>query len=131
MPQVAVGAIVFRKQHLLLVKRKFAPSKNKWAIPGGRIKWGETLQKAAEREIFEETRIKIKAAEAVYVFDYIKRENGQDFHYVIIDLEAEYLSGELAAGDDAREVRWVAKDKISEMELTASTRKLLKQKYNI
>ncbi|MBW2439133.1 MAG: NUDIX domain-containing protein, partial [Deltaproteobacteria bacterium] len=58
---VAVGAIVFENDRVLLVRRGQPPSQDLWAIPGGRVKLGETLQEAAEREILEETGITIRA----------------------------------------------------------------------
>ncbi len=130
-PVTAAGAVVILDNRILLVKRKYPPAEGSWAIPGGKIKWGETLQQAAEREIFEETGIKINAGEAVHVFDYIQIENNKEFHYVIIDLEAEYLSGEPIAGDDAREARWIAMNEISKFNIAESTLKFLKQRFLI
>ena len=109
-PVVAVGAIVFRENRVLLVKRAQPPSQNLWAIPGGKVEIGETLQEAAEREILEETGITIQAREPVYAFDYIERDGSEHprFHYVIIDLVAEFVRGKIRAGDDAADVRWVS-----------------------
>ena len=87
-PQIAVGAVVFNSAgEVLLVKRKNEPSKNMWTIPGGRIQAGETLSQAVEREIFEETALKIKVGEIVYTFELIeKNDDGKmKFHYIIID----------------------------------------------
>ncbi len=102
-----------------------------WAIPGGRIKIGETLQQAAEREILEETGINIKAGEPVFTFDLIQHnDNGQcQYHYVIIDLAAEYLNGDPVAGDDAVEVRWVSENELNELEVNEMTLRLLKSRY--
>ncbi len=44
-PRAAVGAIVIEKGKVLLVKRKYPPQKNKWAIPGGSVNLGETLHR--------------------------------------------------------------------------------------
>ena len=58
-PLVAVGAIVVRDDQVLLVRRGQPPSEGLWAIPGGRMELGETLQEAAEREIKEETGLTV------------------------------------------------------------------------
>ncbi|RMF86438.1 MAG: NUDIX domain-containing protein [Nitrospinota bacterium] len=129
-PQVAVGAIVCKGDSVLLVKRNQAPGEGLWAIPGGRIELGETLQEAAEREIKEETGIIIRAGEPVYTFEVIQRdEEGRiRFHYVIIDLLAEYIGGELRPGDDASEARWVTPQDLEILPVSRSTLKLLREK---
>lgn len=126
-PQVAVGAVVFKDHRVLLVRRGQAPAKGQWAIPGGSVRLGETLQQAAEREILEETGIRIRATSPVLTFDTIERdENGRiRFHYVIVDLAAEYVSGTPVAGDDADEARWVAREELSGLSVNARTLDLL------
>jgi len=126
-----VGAVVFREDRVLLIRRGQAPAKNLWAIPGGSVKIGETLQQAAEREILEETGIRIRAARPIYIFDVIERDESESirFHYVIIDLSAEYVSGELSAGDDAVEARWVSAEEINGLAVNSTTLQLLKTKF--
>ena len=133
LPQIAVGAVVFNSAgDILLVKRKNEPSKNMWTIPGGRIQAGETLKQAVEREIFEETALKIKAGEITYTFELIeKKDDGEiKFHYIIIDFDADYISGEPQADDDALETGWISENVYIGLNVNNSTKKLLKEKYN-
>jgi ADP-ribose pyrophosphatase len=131
-PRVAVGAVVFRDNRVLLVRRGQPPAEDSWAIPGGSIEIGETLQQAAEREIREETGIRIRAIKPIHTFDVIERDEnkGIRFHYVIIDLSADYVSGEITAGDDAVEARWVSAEEIDELTVNASTLELLSSEFN-
>ena len=130
-PIVAVGAIVFKNDRVLLVRRGQPPSQDLWAIPGGRVEIGETLQEAAEREILEETGITIHAREPVYTFDYIEQDGSASprFHYVIIDLTADYVGGEIMAGDDAAEARWIAADELAGLKVSSKTLKLSKKQF--
>ena len=131
-PWVAVGAIVFKDSQVLLVRRGKPPAQDLWAIPGGSVEICETLQRAAEREIFEETGITIQALEPVFTFDYIERDEFgcARFHYVIIDLAADYVSGEPRAGDDAAEARWVSSQEIATLKVSSKTRQLLKERFD-
>jgi len=128
-PVVAVGAIVVRDGRVLLVRRGQPPSEGLWAIPGGRVELGETLQEAAEREIREETGLTICARDPVYTFDLIRRtESGRiRFHYVIVDLMADYLKGDLQPGDDAREARWVAPGELGGLPVNQTTLEILEK----
>jgi ADP-ribose pyrophosphatase len=130
-PRVAVGAVVFKEESVLLVRRGQPPAEDLWAIPGGSVEIGETLQEAAEREILEETGIQIRALKPIYTFDVIDRDTAGKvrFHYVIVDLAADYIMGEPAAGDDALEARWVSAREINDLEVSVTTLKLLKTMY--
>jgi len=130
-PVVAVGAVVFNEERVLLVRRGQPPSCDLWAIPGGKVRLGETLQAAAEREILEETGLTVCARQPVYTFDLIEQDaQGRiRFHYVIVDLVADYVTGTISAGDDAREVRWVGPDEIRRLEVSPQTVDLLQRKF--
>lgn len=128
-PRAAVGAVVFKDDKVLLVRRGRPPARGQWAIPGGNVKLGETLQEAAEREIMEETGIVIRARDPVHTFDAIVRdeEGAIQFHYVIVDLAADYIDGSPRPGDDADEVRWLDAQTLDTLPVSPPTLKLLKE----
>lgn len=131
-PRVAVGAIIFKENKVLLVLRGKPPAQNLWSIPGGSVKLGETLQQAAEREIKEETGLNIRAHEPIYTFDVVDLDDNGNirFHYVIVDLLADVVDGTMRPGDDALEVRWVSSKALKNLKLSEATRKLLHQRFN-
>ncbi len=124
-PVIGVGAVVFQKDHVLLVQRKNEPAAGQWAIPGGKLEYGETLKQAAERETFEETGVRIKAGSVVHVFEIF-----EPVHYVIIDLSADFLGGEPTAADDALNARWVSAAELAAMPVNEHTLFLLRTKFN-
>nr|VFK37096.1 MAG: ADP-ribose pyrophosphatase YjhB, NUDIX family [Candidatus Kentron sp. SD]VFK41173.1 MAG: ADP-ribose pyrophosphatase YjhB, NUDIX family [Candidatus Kentron sp. SD] len=127
-PIPAVGAVVFKDQSVLLVRRGQPPNQGLWAIPGGCVQLGETLQGAAEREIWEETGIRIRAHRPIYFFDTIDRdgEGRVRYHYVIVDLLADYLDGWPVANDDALEARWVTPSELDSLSVSEATLNLLR-----
>ncbi len=132
LPRVGVGAVVFKEEKVLLVLRGRSPARDQWAIPGGRLELGETLQAAAEREILEETGVVIRAGEPLFAFDAIEQdEEGRiRYHYVIVDLEAEYISGEPVPDDDALDARWISAAELRTLPVNPVTIELLKKKFS-
>ena len=132
-PRLAVGAIVFKDGRVLLVRRGQPPAEGEWAIPGGSVEIGETLQQAAQRELLEETGIVIQAGEPCFIFDVIQTDTDGRvrFHYVIIDLLADYVEGYPRAGGDAADARWVSAEELGGLTLSPKTRDLLKRRFGL
>ena len=128
-PRVAVGTVVIRDGAVLLVRRAKAPSEGLWAIPGGSVELGETLQQAAERELFEETGVRVRAGQPCYAFDAVHKDaSGRvRFHYVVVDLRAEFVAGEPRAGDDVLDARWVRPQELGSMSVSDRTLDLLRR----
>jgi ADP-ribose pyrophosphatase len=129
LPAVAVGAVVSLGSSFLLVKRAHEPSRDRWAVPGGRVRPGETLKSAVQREVLEETGIIVRAIEPVYTFDLIERDTngGLVFHYVIVNFLAEYVSGRVKPGTDALEAVWARLDELERFDLNPATLSLFRR----
>jgi len=107
-PLVGVGAVIIDEGRVLLVKRGTEPLKGHWSIPGGLIELGESNEEAVRREVFEETGLRVEVHELVELLSRVYRQDGRvRYHYVIADYLCRVVGGELKAGDDAAEVRWV------------------------
>jgi bifunctional NMN adenylyltransferase/nudix hydrolase len=120
---VTVDAVVVHSGHVLLIRRRSEPGKGLWALPGGFVDKGETLQTAVIRELREETRLKlpvpvlIGSIKSREVFDHPERSlRGRTithaFHF-------EFPVGELPpvkAGDDADHAQWLPISVAMEME---------------
>jgi 8-oxo-dGTP diphosphatase len=126
-PLVGVGAIIIEDGRVVLVKRGHPPLEGKWSIPGGVLEIGETLRKAAVREALEETGLAVEPGELLGVFErVIPDEQGRmRYHYVLIDFLCRRVAGELEAGDDASEVRWVRREELAGLELARETEEVI------
>lgn len=102
-PVLAVCVAIWQDDKILLVRRANAPNKGLWALPGGKVDAGETIVEAAIRELSEETNLKVIPKNIFFIREII--EDG--FHYVLNCINAENPVGELAAGDDAAEAKWI------------------------
>jgi len=111
-PEVAVGAVVVRNRHLLLVRRGRGVSVGRWSLPGGRVESGELLADALRREMAEETGLDVRVGGLVGIAERISDQA----HYVILDFWAE-TDGTPMAGDDAAAVLWADSDVLRRLEL--------------
>lgn len=121
-PSVAVGAIVVHDGSLLLVRRGRGVAVGKWSIPGGHVRFGESLHEAVVREVREETGLDVE----VESFAGWVERRGSDpapYHHVILDFHAALRpagaagSPALAAGDDAADARWVPLAEVAGLDL--------------
>lgn len=120
-PVAAAAGIAFDADgRVLLVRRGQPPNHDVWSVPGGRIEPGEAAADAAAREVGEETGLVVRAVELVAAVDWIERTDGGTLrvHYVILDYLVEVVGGELRAGDDAAEARWVDPDELARLRVT-------------
>ena len=130
-PYVGVGVIVFRDKDVLLVKRKKDPNKGFWSIPGGKQILGETLVEAAQRELVEETGVRVDSLLLVDVADAIisDAEGKIKYHYTLVDYMGHWYSGNSRAGDDAQEVRWVDMNELRSYSLLEKTMNIIHKAY--
>ncbi|HEY0605523.1 MAG TPA: NUDIX domain-containing protein [Herpetosiphonaceae bacterium] len=127
-PLIGVGAVIWRADRVLLIRRGKPPRENEWSLPGGRQELGETVAEAARREAREETGLAITVRDVVAVVDLIDRDaDGRvQFHYTLIDVLAEWQSGEAVAADDAAEVAWVTLDELPRYSLWSETERVIR-----
>lgn len=108
-PVAAVVSVVFRDGDVLLVSRKYPPDLGMWGFPGGKIEFGESIEQAAVRELFEETGVHGTFTSVVTaVDDYARSEDGTVlYHFILLAVLCTWTSGEPFASDDAEDARWV------------------------
>jgi 8-oxo-dGTP diphosphatase len=111
-PYLVVDVIIHQDEKILLVERKM-PAKGELAIPGGFVKWGESVEEAALREIKEETGLKVKLEEILGVYSAPERDPRG--HITTIVFVAEPISGKLKLSSEHLSLRW---NKISDLDFS-------------
>ena len=101
-PKLMVDVVIPSGQGVVLIRRGSEPFEGRWALPGGFVDVGETVERAAAREAAEETGLNIEIARLVGV--YSEPERDPRGHNVSVAFLARVLSGELSAATDASEV---------------------------
>ena len=104
-PVSTVDIIIRYRDGIILIKRKNPPLG--WALPGGFVDYGETLEAAAVREAKEETGLRVKLLRQFHTYSAPERDPRQHTISTVFLAEA---SGKAAAGDDAGELGTFLKD---------------------
>jgi ADP-ribose pyrophosphatase YjhB (NUDIX family) len=125
-PRVGVSVALSKNDALLLVRRGRGVYRGLWSLPGGHVRPGERLADAAARELREETGIVASIGQRIDMVEIIA-PGGEEpgGHYVLIVFEARYLSGEVAARDDAAEAGWFRGSELAALALTPETQQIV------
>jgi len=127
-PIPTVDAIIQKSSFLLLIKRQNDPYKDTFALPGGFVDEGETVEEALVREVFEETSLEIHPIEILGVYSTPTRDpRGHMMTVVFITIT---YGGELSAGDDAKELHWIPLDNINNIDLAFDHKLIIKDYIN-
>lgn len=113
---LAVGVVITDGEgRVVLVKRGKEPQRGRWSVPGGSVEAGESLVEAAAREALEETGLHVKVGPELW---HLSSPTADGREFEIHDFAATVTGGELAAGDDADDARWVHVDDLDDLPLT-------------
>jgi ADP-ribose pyrophosphatase YjhB (NUDIX family) len=125
---VAVGAVVRRGDEILLIRRGRGAAVGQWAIPGGRVEFGEGLKAAVAREVREETGLDVRVGRFLGWAERMG-DDPAPYHYVILDFAAEPVdpTAIARAGDDADDVAWVPTNAIETYPLVAGLAAFLRR----
>lgn len=124
-PQVGVGVVVIDEGRMLLVQRGRGILVGSWAIPGGKVRYGERLTDAAVREVWEETGLEVALGEVVWTGESLGPSDPPEHHFVLVDFTGKVTGGEVCAGDDASDVAFVALEDLRSWPLTPTMYDLL------
>ncbi len=117
---LTVDAVVFGYDakdglSVLLIKRLYEPFKGKWAIPGGFLLAGESLEQAVERELKEETGIKVNYLEQLYTYGNPDRDPRSHIVTVAYYGLIRRSKFELYASTDAEDAQWFNINKLPKL----------------
>jgi ADP-ribose pyrophosphatase YjhB (NUDIX family) len=98
-PKLAVIAVVPKDGGVVMVRRAIDPGYGLWVVPGGFVDVGEPVEEAVVRETLEEAHLMVRVEGLLNIYSY------RDSATVVVAYLTQYLSGELAAGDETLEAR--------------------------
>ena len=89
------------RQKVLLTQRM---DNGRWCLPGGHMESGESAAEACEREVWEETGLKVRATKLLGVYSnpdqLVIYKDGKKAFFVVLNFEVEVLEGELGLSNE-------------------------------
>jgi 8-oxo-dGTP diphosphatase len=111
-PALTVDAVVFglddEDLKVLLIRRDLEPFQGRWALPGGFVRTGESLEEAVRRELQEETGIAQVFLEQLYSFGAVDRDPRERVVTVAYYALVKLSDHRIMAATDARDAAWFA-----------------------
>jgi ADP-ribose pyrophosphatase YjhB (NUDIX family) len=127
-PKVDVRGVVFRDEQILLVKERID---GRWSVPGGWADVGLTPFEVAEKEVWEESGLRVKAYRLLAVLDKMRHSHPPDFYHIyklfIMCIEA---GGKLSNSLETTEARFFRLDKLPELSETRITREQIEMLFD-
>ncbi len=108
-PKLAAAAIVPHCGGIVLVKRAIEPAFGRWSFPSGYVNRGEQVERAAEREVFEETGLHVSAKWLVGLYSTPGGPVALSVYH------AEVTGGTLSARDESLETGTFTLDRLPEL----------------
>ncbi len=122
-PTIATDVVVEKNGKILLIKRTFWPYDNYYSLPGGMVEYGEKVEDAAKRELYEETGLKAKELKLLGVFSDPKRD--PRWHAITIAFAVTKFSGKIRPSIESKEVIWMDIKKVKKLKLAFDHNKII------
>ncbi len=127
-PILAASALVKHDGKILLVRRRYEPGVGRWALPGGIVEYGETVEAAAVREVKEETNVDFEIERLLGVYNLILKNEDKTVkkQYVIVCFEGVGKTFQLKPNHEVLDLGWFKPEEIGKLQLVTTTRMALK-----
>lgn len=116
--RVGCSAVIFDKDRkkVLLTQRT---DNGRWCVPGGALESGESATEACEREVWEETGLKVRATRLIGVYSnpdqLVIYSDGNKAFFVVLSFEAEIIEGELGLSNETTAFGYYSLEEMEDM----------------
>jgi len=124
-PRITSAILVEKDGKFLLAERNKENYKGYWIIPGGGVKFGETIQEAAIREIKEETNLDVNIKKLICHKEVINILG--KYHSIVFFHLATPKTTEVEAKGDISNAKFFTIDEIKKLKIAESVEWVLKE----
>jgi len=121
--RVGCSAVIFdeTREKVLLTQRA---DNGCWCLPGGHMESGESAAEACEREVWEETGLKVRAMRLLGVYSnpdqLVIYEDGNKAFFVVLNFEVQVLEGKVGLSDETTDFDWFSLSEMASMRMHAN-----------
>ncbi|MBI5838615.1 MAG: NUDIX domain-containing protein [Chloroflexi bacterium] len=123
--RLGCSAVIFDDQKRVLLTRR--EDNGLWCLPGGGMEAGESVAEACEREVWEETGLRVRVKRLIGVYSnpdqLVIYPDGNKSFFVVLSFETELISGTLGLSDETTEVGYFSMEEIENMPMHAQHNK--------
>ncbi len=116
--RLGCSAAIFDEHKRILLTRR--ADNGQWCLPGGALESGESAAEACEREVLEETGLRVRVTRLVGVYSHpdqlVIYPDGNKAFIVALHFEAEVIGGELGLSNETTDFGYFALDEMQDME---------------
>jgi ADP-ribose pyrophosphatase YjhB (NUDIX family) len=116
--RVGCSAAIFDEHRRILLTRR--TDNGLWCLPGGGMESGESAAEACEREVFEETCLRVRVKRLVGVYSHpdqlVVYTDGNKAHIVALHFEAEVIDGKLGLSNETTDFGYFTLDEMRNLE---------------
>jgi ADP-ribose pyrophosphatase YjhB (NUDIX family) len=117
--RLGCSAAIFDEQGRILLTRR--TDNGQWCMPGGAVESGESVAEACEREVLEETGLRVRVKRLVGVYSHpdqlVIYPDGNKAFIIALHFEAEILGGKLGLSNETTDFGYFALEEIHGMQL--------------
>jgi 8-oxo-dGTP pyrophosphatase MutT (NUDIX family) len=112
------AALLDERGRVFLTRRT---DNGQWCLPGGRMEAGESAAEACEREVWEETGLRVRVKRLVGVYSHADQlviyPDGNKAQIVALHFEVEIIDGQLALSEETTDFDYFTLDEIEGLEM--------------
>lgn len=109
-PRTCVDLVIKSSKGILLCKRKIQPYSGSWHLPGGRVMFRESINKAIARIALKETGLQIKVKKLLGHMEFLKEvQNGSLRHTISFVFLVQLVSGQPKNDKDSESIMFFKK----------------------
>lgn len=125
-PRVRVAGILEEDNKILLIEHT-KNDRSYWLLPGGGVDWGESIEEAVEREFLEETSLKVKIEEFLFISETLAPDKSK--HVINLYFKVKRVSGEISLGEEAilSDLRFFSLEEIEKIKIYPNINDILKK----